>query len=232
MSDIALERELQLLRAELAERETLCRVGEAADVVVHELSNVLNAILLQTAVIQQKAADPLRSQLAVIRDQGRLAVDQLGQLHRYRRDSRPPPISVDLHRVIRQAVTAGPPRGPAVNLNLTPSLPTVLGTLSDLKLLATLLVKHAVAVTPLGGTVWIRTTQKGDIVEFHVQDGGPLLDPETLEKLFDPTAPNRDGAIPLELAICQTLVRRLNGSLRAEARADGVTLLVELKAAQ
>src|SRR5260370_41728835 len=65
------EREVQALKAEVAEQDGLCRAGVAADVVVHELSNMLNAILLQTAVVQQKAAEPLRSELNGLRDQGR-----------------------------------------------------------------------------------------------------------------------------------------------------------------
>jgi C4-dicarboxylate-specific signal transduction histidine kinase len=40
-----------------------------------------------------------------------------------------------------------------------------------------------------------------------------------------------DGAYGLELAACQSLVRRLGGSLRAEAMPGGEAVVVELPAA-
>ncbi len=223
------ERELGLLRAELAEREALGRVGEAADVVLHEFSNLLNAILLQTAVLQQKVTDPLRSELNGIRDQGRIAVDLMRRLQMYRRECRPALYPVDLNRIVREAALAS--GSPTLYLELAAEVPFVLATLADLKLLTALLVKHAVAVTPIGSTVRVRTLPDKATVRLQVEDAGPPLAPEMLARLFDPCEPGREGANPLELAVCQTLVRHLNAVLRTESRVDGVNLFVELKTA-
>ena len=223
------ERKLDALRTELAEREVLCRLGEVADVAVHEFSNLLNAILLQTAVLQLKVPAPVRSELDSVRAQGRIAVDLMRQLQQYRSDRRPEASAIDLNPIVRTSATQ---RGPAVLLDLSAGLPPVLATFVDLKLLVDLLIGGAIAVTPAGGRVRVRTTQGDTVVFLHVEDGGPPLTPEMLPHLFDPTEPGRDGVSPLELAVCKTLGRRLSAPLQTENRDDGVTFVVELKTAR
>jgi signal transduction histidine kinase len=218
------------LTQEMAEHQALNRAGLAADVVVHEFSNMLNAILLQAAVLQQKAAEPLRSELSRVRDQGRLAADLMRQLQHYRRGCQPASYPIDLNRVARAAAIA-PKSGPALVLELATDLPAVSGTFADLKLLAVLLVNSAVAVTPPGGTVRISTSRDGERVRLHVADGGPPLASDVVARLFDPYTRTREGVNPLDMAACQTLARRLQGVIHAENRADGVTLVVEMRIA-
>src|SRR5262249_11839694 len=91
-------------RTEFAECERLCRIGEVADVVVHELSNALNALALRVAVLQQKAGASLHAELEAVRDQGRVAADWLRQLRHYRTKHRPTRSAVDLNRVVLRAV--------------------------------------------------------------------------------------------------------------------------------
>jgi signal transduction histidine kinase len=222
------ENELQMLRAEVAAQVGLCRTGLAADVVLHEFSNVLNAIMLQTAVVQQKAAEPLRSDLNSIRDQGRIAANLMRQLQLYSRQRQPAPHPVDLNRIARAAAVA-PPGGPAVVLDLAPTLPPVSASFAELKLLAILLVSSAVAVTPTGGVVRIRTSHDAGTVRLHVEDGGLPLGPEALTHVFDPWTSSREGVDPLDMGVCQMLARRLQAGIHAESRADGVTLVVALR---
>jgi signal transduction histidine kinase len=209
---------------EAAEYRGLYRAGLAADVVVHELSNVLNALLLQTAVLQQKSDEPLRSELKAVCDQGRTAVDLMRRLQRYGRDSRPASSAVDLNRVVRAAASGVP----NACLDLSPDLPHVRGSSAELEMLTTLLLRNAAAVTPEDEAVRVRTERGAGAVRLHVEDGGPPVTPELLSHLFDLTAAGREGVEPLELAACQLLVRRLEGVIHGENRAGGVVLVVEL----
>ena len=220
------DEQLQALRAELAEQEGLCRAGLAAGVVIHEFSNLLNAILLHTAVVQQKAGEPLCAELNNIRDQGRVAAGLMRQLQHYRRECRPEPYPVDLNQVVR-TVAVMPAAGPAITLDLAPELPKVPGTFTDLKLLAELLVSNALAITPSGGTVRVHTSHAADTVRLLVADGGPALSPELLSHVFDAHTSTREGINPLDMAACQSLARRLQASIHADGRPDGVTMVVE-----
>ena len=219
--------ELRALKVTMAEHDGWCRAALTADVVVHELSNVLNAVLLQAAVLRQAAAEPLRSELDSMRDQGRMAAAVMHELELYRSGCWPEPYPVDLNQVARSAAQS---YSPPIVLDLAADLPPVLATVSDVRMLTVLLVDNATAVTPSGEGVRVRTSRAADTVRLCVEDRGPQLAADSLRRLFDAHRAGRPGANPLAMAACQMLARRLQAAIHAENRPDGVTLVVALKA--
>jgi two-component system C4-dicarboxylate transport sensor histidine kinase DctB len=199
--------------------------------VVHELSNALNALALRVAVLQQKAGASLHAELEALRDQGRVAADWLRQLRHYRTQHRPTRSPVDLNRVVLRTVETVPASDRSVRTDLAPALPAVSATVTDLRLLTGLLLTSAVAVTPARGVIRVRTGQQGDRVLLHVEDQGPAAVPEQLPRLFEPFDGGRPGTNPLELAACEMMARRLEGTLRGENRdGGGMVFTLELRA--
>lgn len=80
----------------------------------------------------------------------------------------------------------------------------------------------------------IALTQIGDRLRLAVADRGRGLDPETLEKAFDPFWSTRPGGMGMGLAICRNIVESHGGSIRGEpihGPLPGARFVVELPAA-
>lgn len=249
----AAEQERQAVADQLAEQAWLANIGELAGPVAHEFNNFLNVVLLHVAILEHEAPERLRADLAEIRHQARNATATVKHLQQYRRRHQPFPRPSDLNRVLREVVDglSGEPSDPGLvpllrvnganapdggvptTLDLAPDLPPVRGSPPDLARLCTfLLTNTARAVSPVGGGIGVRTAAAPESAVLHIEDTGPAVAAELLPHLFDPGLVTRDGTNPLELAACKTLVRRLDGSIQAEARpAGGIAVTVRLPAA-
>ena len=90
------------------------------------------------------------------------------------------------------------------------------------------ILDNATRHTPAGGRIVISAKQIGDHVEISIQDSGPGLKAEDLERIFErfyrtDSARQRDGAVAggsgLGLAIAKSIVQAHNGQLSAESEA-------------
>lgn len=238
------------LRDESAGQAWLANVGELAGPVAHEFLNFLNALLLHVAVLEQELPEKYRADLDEVRRQGDNATEVVRQFQEYRRGRPPACRPVDLAALVREAaeelareppafgtlpidVWTGPRLGPtddgSVSVLLQPAddLPGVSGSAGDLRRLARFLIANAArAASQNNGQVVVRLERTPDGAALAVEDTGPTPDAEALEWLFETAGAGRPGAHPLELAACQSLVRRLGGSLRAEARPGGGLVVV------
>jgi two-component system sensor histidine kinase BaeS len=94
------------------------------------------------------------------------------------------------------------------------------------------LIKNAVSATGPGpGQVLVRVEPAELSVRLRVEDSGPSLPDESLPRAFEPAFAGRPGTDRLELAACRGIVRRMNGTIRAENVAAGrFAVVVELPA--
>jgi signal transduction histidine kinase len=235
----------------------LAERGEMASPLAHEVNNLLNVLFLQLALLEQDLPNSRRPQLSEISRQGRNVAALVRQWQEYRGPGQPAPQPVSLNRVVceevealrRRPAEAAPPlevirsdaagsagltapRAVRLSLTLAADLPPVLGWAPDLRRLCTFLLSHAAAAVGPGGIVTVRTERSAGPVLLRVEDSGPWVPPELLPKLLEPHSDGRPGTNRLELAACKPLVRRLQGKLRAENRAEGgMAFSVELAAA-
>jgi C4-dicarboxylate-specific signal transduction histidine kinase len=208
-----------------------------------------------------EAVPPLQAKLAEVQRQGTRVAGVIKELQQYRRQQTTLHHRNDLNRVLEAALQAleGTPRHTRnglpfqvisalnieafgdflgsivpVSLELDPHPLSVAALAADLKRLCTfLLLNSAAAMAPLHGRLTVRTGRRGSKVLLEVEDTGPRLAPALLEQIFEPWSTSREETNPLELAACQSLVRRLQGTIQARNLPEaGVTILVELPQAQ
>jgi signal transduction histidine kinase len=217
---------------ELQEQTAAADVAEAFGVFLHELGNVLNNVILDLRLLEREIPEAARGRLASV---GQLLASVPSQLvaplMRYRHGRRAAARPVDLNRLAGRIAERARRDGAAVHTDLAPDLPPVAATPGGLGRVLRLLLSNALAVTPAArGPVALRTRREGEGVRLCVEDGGPPVSPEALPQLFEPFLAVRAGQNGLELAVCRSLVRRLQGNLSAVNRPEGVSFLADLPA--
>jgi signal transduction histidine kinase len=100
------------------------------------------------------------------------------------------------------------------------------------------ILDNALRHTPEGGRVVLAARAAGEHVELSVQDSGPGLDREDLERIFErfyrtDNSRQRDGAVPggsgLGLAIARSIVQAHGGQISAESQiGHGLRVIVRL----
>jgi signal transduction histidine kinase len=246
-------RERAALEEELAEREWLADVGEVVGPVTHEFNNFLNTLLLQVAVLDMSAAEGMKAELATMRRQGKEVAAVVKQLQQYRRRRRGEPRPADLNRAAAEAAAAlagrpaGPEDGPRLRLaddaaavepgavrlrlRLAAGLPAAAPSATDQRRLGRFLIGGAAWAVAGGGTLTLATAAAGGGLAVRLEVAGAA--PGAVARLLEGPVAGAEEAHGLELAACQSLVRRLGGSLRAEAGpGGGEAVVVELPAAR
>jgi signal transduction histidine kinase len=225
----------------------LVNVAELADLVAHEVNNLLNSIVLHAALLERSL--PQESQAGVQAELGiiRQAIQRAGAMLRRWQQATPRPLApleaFDLNGLIRDLSlpqrlqgTAGGEVG--LRLQPAPQLPAVLGNREDSGRLIRLLLKSAVEASPDGGTVTLRTEMTHGHVVLSVEDQGATVEPELLERIFEPFTSVRGGLFAksdeeeLWLATCKVLARRQKCTIAATpGSAGGVMISVRFPAA-
>jgi len=94
-------------------------------------------------------------------------------------------------------------------------------------------VRNAIQEMPNGGTLAFRTAEHDGEIQAAIQDSGPGIAPENLDKIFEAFFTTKPSGSGLGLAICSQIMRNHNGRLDAFSRTgEGATFVLSLPAAQ
>lgn len=106
---------------------------------------------------------------------------------------------------------------------------TVCSDPEDLRQVLQNLISNAVAATPEGGTIEVRTERKENRLCVTVVDSGPGVPERDLAKIFEPLYTTKPDGLGLGLTISRTILERLGGSLTVtNAPGRGAAFTVEL----
>ena len=129
---------------------------------------------------------------------------------------------VDLHRIVSDQTerysSQAHERG--LELRLADSAPVMVSVDKvAIEQVIGILISNAIAYTPPGGTITIRTEKRGRMAALDVEDTGIGIDPNDLERVFDrfyradPARARASGGEGLGLAIAKALVEAHGGSI-------------------
>jgi CheY-like chemotaxis protein len=191
--------------------------------VAHELNNPLTAILaFAQDLIRAEPSPEQREALLVIQQQARRSRKLVRGLLDEVRAAPLVGERVDAGTVVSRVVPVFEREAERHGLRFTHAidrnLPSIEGDASGIEQVLTNLLQNAFQATPRGGTVSLVARARGRLLEFVVQDAGPGIPEEHLERIFDPffTTKGSGEGTGLGLSVSQTIVRRHRGTLVGE----------------
>lgn len=233
----ALAREVCRLREELHEknkelqrRERLAALGEMAAGVAHEIRNPLGGIGLYASLLERDLADR-PEQLELVRKLSagiRNLESIVGDILAFAGNAGPNRQRVLLAKILDGALGRTAPQATALNIKI--EVDQTLGPVELLcdpgqveRALVNLILNALEAAGP-GGNVWIRRDD-GDpddgLLRIVVEDNGPGIAPELLQRVFDPFFTTKESGTGLGLAIVHRIAESSGGFVGAGHRDGG-----------
>jgi C4-dicarboxylate-specific signal transduction histidine kinase len=226
------EAHLRDAQMELAHANRVTTTGQLAASIAHEVSQPISAALTNANAARRwlGAAPPdleeVRQALdRIIRDGGR-ASDIIGRIRALVRKAPPRNDRLDINKEMLEviALTRNELRsnGTSLQTRLADGLPPVQGDRIQLQQVMLNLILNAVeAMSGPSETqreLLIRTEQDGPGgVLVAVQDSGPGLKPESLDRLFDAFYTTKPAGLGMGLSICRSIIEAHGGRVWATA---------------
>ena len=227
--DVTTERDSQEV---LRKTEKLAAAARLSATVAHEINNPLEAVvnLIFLAKGMPETTPALREHLELAEHE----LDRVAHLTRqtlgFYRDSNQPE-EIQLQPVIQSVLKLYGNKIAARGIHIECDIvecPPVWGMAGEMKQVVSNLIANAIDAVPPGGRIRIHAgsaqTSDGAVAEIVVEDDGPGVGPDHVERIFDPFyTTKRDVGTGLGLWVTREIVGRHGGSihLRADGTADG-----------
>jgi len=230
MIDVTERRRAEEERQALAHANRITTMGQLTASIAHEVNQPIAAVVTnaQAALrwLNMQPPDPeeVRQALDRIVRNGRRAGDVIGRIRALVTNAPPRNDQLDINEVILEviALTRSELRssGTSLQTQLADGLPLILGDRIQLQQVMLNLIFNAVEA--MSGSregsreLLIRTEQGGrGGVLVAVQDSGPGLKPESVERLFEPFHTTKPGGMGMGLSICRSIIEAHGGRVWA-----------------
>lgn len=218
---------------EKARLEKLARLGEASAELLHDLRNPLTTIIGYTEMLADELEKKSQNEhgdweealryLQIIENNVRRCRDlaamwREGELGRRREKIHPAQLLEDV-RVAVNFVQAGSPPHPVFETG--ESVPHIIGDRGQLLRAIHNVVTNAIqAASTTAGEVRVMTRKVDGEVEICVEDTGPGMPAEVMQRLFEPYFTTRaaGGGMGLGMAIARKIVEQHSGRIEVESR--------------
>jgi two-component system sensor histidine kinase HydH len=235
-------RELDIY-ARLRERDRLATIGEMAAGLAHEIRNPLGAIKGAAQVIDPKPGDPAEPFLKIIVEEVNRLNVVVTQFLNYAKPFQGKPEWANLREVVRGVADRYSERCKGASVKLVLQIPDAMPEVKCqpalLGLVLTNLLENslrALAAPDAGSrksqkspTVSLRlahTIREGNAeVSLSVEDNGPGMSPEVMDKIFIPFFTQSPQGTGLGLSICQKIAEAHQGRMEASSVPGEGTLM-------
>lgn len=207
------------LEEEIRRLDRLSSLGELSAGIAHEIRNPLSSVKLDAQLLGRRLAqDPARRKIVdnildAIQKIERVVKNTLS----YARPEEPEFRSTDLTAVVEQSLSVVQIQlrkaKITVSLDVTePALPVVVDPAQIQQVFVNLFL-NAITAMPSGGALSIRITPEPRAVCVVIQDTGVGIDPQNIDKIFNPFFTTRSQGTGLGLSIVQRILERHHASI-------------------
>jgi PAS domain S-box-containing protein len=216
-------REQQQTREEaedrLARSERLSTLGTLASAIGHELRNPLGIIQNAARALGQRADDPdrVRRLADTVSAEAQRATKVITDVLDFVRVRAPRRHPVGIPGMVSETLyRVGVPERVQVDCDLSPDLPLALIDGQQMAQVLENLIRNAVEAIPERGSIRIVACAEDGQLELSVADSGPGVQPQNVERIFEPLFTTKKGGTGIGLAISKRLVEAHGGAIRVE----------------
>jgi signal transduction histidine kinase len=226
---------LYQLEADLAHINRVSMMGELTASIAHEVNQPLSGVVSNgSACLRWLAGDVPNVEEAreaagrIVRD-GKRAGEVIARIRALTKRATTPREKLDLNETIREVLAMvgdeAKKKSVITRTQFADDLSPVSGDRVQLQQVVLNLVMNATeamsSVSDRARELLITTRNVGsDQVQVTVKDSGPGIDPNTLDKIFDPFYTTKPGGMGMGLSICRSILQAHGGRLWAAAK-DG-----------
>ncbi len=234
------------LQEQLIRTDRLAAIGKLGAGVAHEINNPTAVIgeavgwiseLVASDKIMRKSGnyDEFMSTIGIIKKQAARITDITHRLLGFASQTESTPEKVDINHVVDEVIKFTSRIKGTSNVKLhkhfAEDLPSLNLNEIQLQQVFVNIVDNAVDSIRGNGNITITTSQEGDNVLVTISDDGPGIDPQVLDRIFDPfvsTKPVGKGT-GLGLSICYGIIKQMGGSIQGESMPGaGATFTISL----
>ncbi len=228
-----IEENLEQTHKMLMHSEKMAGLGRLAAGVAHEINNPMSGIMLYANLVQEELGDehPLRPDLQTIIHEAERCKVIVADLLEFSHQNTYEMELVDLNDVIVKTLTILQHQPLFHNITiirqLDPELPAIYGNATRLNQVIMNIVVNAAQAMDGKGRLRItsRTRSNKDINEISIEDTGPGIEDDLLEKIFEPffTTKETGEGTGLGLSVSYAIVKEHKGSIRVTSTSKAGT---------
>ncbi|GAB4031386.1 MAG: hypothetical protein Fur0012_08520 [Elusimicrobiota bacterium] len=214
-------RELKSAQEELIKKERLAAMGQMASVVSHEIRNPLAVInnsiyFIKTKTNANPSPDPkVVKHISIIESEIRQANGIIDEILSFARSRELKPKETVLHAYLEDLLMSYPfPQHIELEKHFCSENPHVNIDQDEMNQVIRNLIKNGIEVMPEKGKIIMRTELMADsTVRIDVEDTGPGIPKEVLDKLFTPFYTTKARGTGLGLAVVKKVIERHKGKV-------------------
>ena len=239
----ALQRDVELLRAQLEQTRRMAVIGELTSTTTHEFNNLLTTILNYAKLGQRHKDEPSRDKAFTrIYDAANRATKITGSILSLARARNGQMEPIDLRGIVEDTLLLLEREFRkyriALEVVLDEGLPQVHASASDLQRVLINLLVNARQATPEGGSVRValQLDAKSQDLILSIRDTGSGIPPEVLPRIFEPffstkSGPDASGkgGTGVGLSTCKEVIDSHGGRIRVESSVGkGTAFMIRL----
>jgi signal transduction histidine kinase len=223
------------LEEQLSRAKHLSSLGEMTAGISHEIRNPLGIIRSSAELLKKKMAilEPDNTIPGVIVEEATRLDKIISDFLNYARPKTPQRLPCRIDEIIEKNLAFLAPQLDASNhqviKNYEKDLPEISGDADMLYQAFLNILINAMQAMPGGGNIRISTVSNKDAVEIRFDNDGDPIDPENIERIWEPFFTTKDTGTGLGLGMVKNIVEAHRGEIRIENQSDeGVRVEVTL----